>query len=127
MQMQRTKDTRPELALRRALHRRGARYRVDRMIVPGTRRRVDIVFSKSKLAVLVDGCFWHGCPAHGSHTPSVNTWYWPAKIAGNRERDRDTNERLSSAGWRVVRVWEHDDMERQADAIIDILKRCSTR
>ena len=114
MQLQRGRDTAPELALRRALHRRGRRYRVDVPTVPGTRRRVDIAFSKARVAVFVDGCFWHGCPEHGQRAHNVNGWYWRKKIAGNRRRDADTDARLRAAGWAVVRVWEHDDPEKAA-------------
>ncbi len=117
MQLQRERDTVPELALRSELHRRGRRYRVDVPIVPGTRRRVDIVFGRARIAVFVDGCFWHGCPEHGQRAHDVNGWYWPEKIAGNRRRDADTDARLRAAGWAVVRVWEHDDPE-QAAALI---------
>jgi DNA mismatch endonuclease, patch repair protein len=122
MQQQRERDTAPELALRRALHRRGLRFRLDRPIVPGTRRRVDIVFSRARLAIFVDGCFWHGCPYHGSHVPRVNTWYWPAKIAGNKARDVDTNDRLNDAGWQVLRFWEHDDPDVAADHILEVIR-----
>lgn len=117
MQGQRSRDTAPELALRRELHRRGLRYRLDRPIVRGTRRRVDIVFGPSKVAVLVDGCFWHGCAEHGSHVPRVNEWYWPDKIAGNKARDADTDARLSDDGWLVIRVWEHEDPVAAAERI----------
>jgi len=117
MQQQRVRDTAPELALRRELHRRGRRYRVDVPIVPGTRRRVDIAFTKARVAIFVDGCFWHGCPEHGQRAHNVNEWYWPEKIAGNRQRDADTAARLRAAGWAVVRIWEHDDPE-QAAALI---------
>ena len=117
MQMQRERDTAPELALRRELHRRGLRYLLDRPVVPGTRRRVDIVFPKTRIAVFVDGCFWHGCPEHGKRTHHINGWYWPMKIAGNQERDADTNARLRAADWLVIRVWEHDNPSEVADLI----------
>ena len=117
MQLQRERDTAPELALRRELHRRGLRYRVDRQTVPGTRRRVDIVFGPTKVAVFVDGCFWHGCPKHGKRDHAINGWYWPNKIAGNRARDADTGARLRAAGWRVIRVWEHESPRRAASRI----------
>jgi DNA mismatch endonuclease (patch repair protein) len=123
MQGQRSRDTAPELALRRELHRRGLRYRLDQKIVPGTQRRADIVFRPSRVAVFVDGCFWHGCPAHGSHVPTVNEWYWPDKIAGNKARDADTNERLRAAGWTVIRVWEHDDPRAAAERVIAAVRR----
>jgi DNA mismatch endonuclease (patch repair protein) len=86
--------------------------------VPGTRRRrADIVFGQAKVAVFVDGCFWHGCPEHGRRAHEVNSWYWPAKIVRNQTRDQDTDRRLIEAGWHVVRVWEHDDAVTAADAI----------
>jgi DNA mismatch endonuclease, patch repair protein len=117
------RDTAPETALRRELHRRGLRYRLERQIVPGTRRRADIVFGPAKVAVFVDGCFWHGCPDHGAHVPTTNQWYWPAKIAGNKRRDADTDMRLREAGWRVIRVWEHED-PNDAAMRIDAVIRC---
>lgn len=86
----------------------GLRYRVDRPPLAGLRRRADIVFGPARVAVFVHGCFWHGCPEHGNPAPRANGWYWPAKIAGNRERDRDTDLRLADAGWTVVRAWEHE-------------------
>lgn len=109
MQMQRTRDTEPEMALRRSLHAMGLRYRVDRPPLAGLRRRADLVFGGAKVAVFVDGCFWHGCPDHGNPRPATNAWYWPAKIEGNRARDRDTDRRLTEAGWLVLRLWEHED------------------
>jgi DNA mismatch endonuclease, patch repair protein len=108
MQMQRTRDTAPEIAVRKALHAMGLRYRVDRSPLPGLRRRADIVFGPARVAVYIDGCFWHGCPDHSNPRPASNGWYWPAKIAGNRARDEDTDRRLTDAGWAVVRVWEHE-------------------
>ncbi len=118
MQLQRERDTLPELALRRALHRRGLRYRVDLPVVPGTvRRRIDIAFTKAKVAVFVDGCFWHGCPEHGKRVHVVNGQYWPGKIAGNRARDIDTDERLRNAGWTVVRVWEHEPVDEAIERV----------
>jgi DNA mismatch endonuclease (patch repair protein) len=108
MQQQRTRDTAPELAVRRLLHAMGLRYRVDATPLPGLRRRADIVFRKAQVAVFIDGCFWHGCPEHGNPRPAANGWYWPTKIAGNRQRDADTDQRLAEAGWVVVRAWEHE-------------------
>jgi DNA mismatch endonuclease (patch repair protein) len=109
MQSQRTRDTRPELAVRRLLHAAGMRYRVDAAPLPSLRRRADIVFRPVRVAVFIDGCFWHGCPDHGNPRPVANSWYWPAKIEGNRARDADTDRRLRDAGWAVIRAWEHDD------------------
>jgi len=108
MQQQRTRDTAPELAVRQLLHAMGLRYRIDATPLPGLRRRADIVFRRAQVAVFVDGCFWHGCPEHGNPRPTANGWYWPTKIAGNRQRDADTDRRLAEAGWTVVRAWEHE-------------------
>jgi len=108
MSRQRVRDTAPEIALRRELHRRGLRFRLHERPVQQLRRNADIVFRGPRVAVFVDGCFWHGCPEHG-RVPSPNAWYWPAKFERNRARDADTAERLSDAGWRVVRVWEHEE------------------
>ena len=108
MQATRQRDTSGELALRRELHRRGLRYRVDKAVVPGTRRRPDVVFPTERVAVFVDGCFWHDCPEHGTQ-PRANGQWWRDKIAANVRRDRDTNQRLEGAGWIVIRAWEHED------------------
>lgn len=107
MQSNRSRDTKPELAVRRLLHAAGLRYRVDRAPVVGLRRRADIVFPRERLAVFVDGCYWHGCPEHGTSTFHTNAEFWSKKIATNVARDRDTTARLNEAGWQVVRVWEH--------------------
>jgi len=93
------RDTAPELALRRVLYRRGLRYRVHRRPLPDLARQADIVFTGAKVAVFVDGCFWHGCPEHGRREHRTNGWYWPTKIAANKDRDRDTDERLIDAYW----------------------------
>ncbi len=99
--------------MRRVLHRLGLRYLVHRRPLPGLRRTADIVFPRVRVAVFVDGCFWHGCPKHGCR-PRVNDWYWQPKIAGNRERDADTDRRLEAAGWVVVRIWEHEEPDEAA-------------
>lgn len=122
MQVQRTRDAAPELAVRRLLHAAGLRYRVDRAPLPGLRRRADIVFGPAKVAVYIDGCFWHGCPQHGTR-PSANSDFWSAKLAGNRQRDTDTDRRLAEAGWRVVRVWEHEDAAAAAARVRAALDR----
>ncbi|HMK96016.1 MAG TPA: DNA mismatch endonuclease Vsr [Acidimicrobiales bacterium] len=108
MSRQRREGTAPELALRKSLHAQGFRYRVHRAPLPTLDRKADIVFGPAKLAVFVDGCFWHGCPQHGRRRHEVNGWYWTKKIARNRDRDRDTDRVLGAAGWRVLRVWEHE-------------------
>ena len=117
MQGNRRRDTAPELAVRRALHARGLRYRVDWPLPFDRRRKADIAFTKAKVVVFVDGCYWHGCPLHYSE-PSVNTAYWSAKIARNVSRDRDTDVRLKSAGWTVLRYWEHEDVSDVARAVM---------
>jgi DNA mismatch endonuclease (patch repair protein) len=107
MQLQRTRDTAPELAVRRLLHRAGLRYRVDVAPVPELRRRADITFPGARVAVYIDGCFWHGCPTHGNQ-PRANSDYWRPKLGRNRQRDADTDARLAAAGWHVIRAWEHE-------------------
>lgn len=116
MQKQRSRDTGPEMELRRILHARGLRYRVDvQLPLEGVRRRADIVFGPARVAVFVDGCFWHGCPEHGNPNVRSNTWYWPAKIASNQARDVDTDARLAAAGWQSIRVWAHEAPAEAAD------------
>lgn len=113
MASQARRDTAPELALRRALWRRGLRYRVDRKVIPGFRRRADIAFIGPRVAVFVDGCFWHRCPIHGS-APKSNREWWEEKLSRNVARDRDTDARLEENGWYVVRIWEHEPIEGAA-------------
>jgi len=110
------RDTAPELALRRALWRSGLRYRVDAPPLGGVRRRADLVFTRARLAVFVDGCFWHACSRHASW-PKINGAWWRAKIEANIVRDRDTDSTLRAAGWRVMRVWAHEDVARAARRI----------
>lgn len=110
------RDTKPELELRRVLYSRGLRYRVDRPVLTGVRRRPDLVFIGSRVAVFVDGCFWHGCPEHATW-PASNAAFWREKIEANRKRDADTNARLAAAGWTVVRVWEHENPIVAADCV----------
>jgi DNA mismatch endonuclease (patch repair protein) len=111
-----SRDTLPELALRRELHQRGLRYRVDIAPLAGLRRRADIVFTRQRLAVFVDGCFWHRCPDHGTD-PKNNADWWRAKLDKNVQRDRDTDAVLVAAGWLIVRVWEHTEPVRAADIV----------
>lgn len=109
MQSNRRRDTRPELRLRRLLHAAGYRYRIDFAPLTDYRRlRADIVFTKQRVAVFVDGCFWHGCPQHAT-IPVANRDYWAPKLQRNRERDAETTARLQSLGWHVIRIWEHED------------------
>ena len=120
MQGNRSRDTRPELALRSALHRRGLRFRAA-FQSREVRCRIDVAFTRLQLAVFVDGCFWHGCPEHGT-SPRTNASYWSQKLAGNQARDRRVDAALKAAGWRVIRVWEHDDPERAADVVDEALR-----
>ncbi len=108
MRANRRRDTKPELAIRSALHRMGLRFRVDVAPLPDRRRRADIMFPRQRVSVYVDGCFWHGCPDHGP-VPRTNRDYWLAKISRNRERDAETDAALQDAGWLVIRSWEHED------------------
>jgi DNA mismatch endonuclease, patch repair protein len=118
MRANRRTDTKPEMALRRALHRQGFRYRKDyRLDLDGARVRPDIAFTARRVAVFVDGCFWHVCPEHGTR-PANNTWYWGPKLARNVERDRAADVALEAAGWRVVRIWEHEPLEAAIAAVI---------
>ena len=109
MRGNRRRDSEPELRLRKALHAVGLRFRVDFPIRVPDRRpiRPDIVFTKRRVAVFVDGCFWHGCPDHGRR-PQTNSTYWDAKVAVNQARDREQSDALEGAGWVVIRVWEHE-------------------
>ncbi len=110
------RDTGPELALRSELHRRGLRFRVDRAPVPGVRSRADIVLRPARVAVYVDGCFWHSCPEHGTR-PKANAEFWERKLKRNRERDAETDRLLAEHGWAVVRIWEHEDPFEAADRV----------
>ena len=116
MQRQRTRDTQPELAVRRELHRRGLRYRVDRRVADGVRSRADIVFGPAMVAVFVDDCFWHGCPVHGS-IPANNREWWLGKLSSTVERDRRVATALEVEGWAALRVWEHEELESAADRV----------
>jgi len=116
MSRQRRRDTDPELLLRRELHARGLRYRVDAPLPGMPRRRADVLFTRARIAVFVDGCFWHACPLHRT-SPVNNATWWAAKLARNVERDRETNAHLTATGWTVLRFWEHDDMHGAADVV----------
>jgi DNA mismatch endonuclease (patch repair protein) len=133
MRSNKRRDTGPELAVRRAVHALGLRYYVDRRPLPGLRRTADLLFPRVKIAVFVDGCFWHGCPVH--HTVArTNADFWADKVRRNRERDADTDRRLNEAGWRVVRVWEHEPpaeaaqrVRREVIAAVDASEHASQR
>jgi DNA mismatch endonuclease (patch repair protein) len=126
MSRQARRDTAPEVALRRALHRRGLRYRVGIRPVPELRGAADIVFTAARVAVYVDGCFWHMCPEH-STMPANNAAWWKAKLEGNRTRDRRTDEVLARHGWEVVRVWEHEEPEQAAERVAELVRLVRTR
>ena len=108
MKAAKPRDTAPEKSLRSALHKRGLRFRIDEKPIKDLNRKADIVFRFAKVAIFVDGCFWHGCPIHGTQA-KANTEFWSNKIKRNQERDADTTKQLKAAGWSVIRVWEHED------------------
>jgi DNA mismatch endonuclease, patch repair protein len=116
MAKQRSKDTQIELGIRRRLHGRGFRYRVHVRPLPNVRREADIVFRPAKVAIFIDGCFWHGCPEHATW-PSANADWWRAKIERNRQRDAETDQLLADAGWRVIRIWEHEDLDEAVELV----------
>ncbi|EFE69269.1 very short patch repair endonuclease [Streptomyces viridosporus] len=125
MSRQNSRDTAPEVAVRRILHAAGLRYRVN-VPVPGmSRRTIDIVFPKAKIAVFLDGCFWHGCPQHAT-SPKANAEWWRTKLDKNMARDRETTGHLASAGWTVLRFWEHvppDEVAAAVRATVTLKKR----
>ncbi|MEV4560908.1 very short patch repair endonuclease [Kitasatospora sp. NPDC049285] len=118
MQANKGKNTKPELRLRSLLHREGLRYRVSIRPVPTLRRTADIVFTKAKVAVFVDGCYWHGCAEHRT-VPKTNRDFWAPKIEGNKARDAETVRLLEQAGWTVLRFWEHVPAEDAARQVIE--------
>lgn len=121
---QRRRDTAPELALRRELHRRGLRYRVNAPVPQMPRRSIDIAFTRLRLAVFVDGCFWHRCPIHGT-APASNEAWWAEKLQRNQERDEQTGTALRAKGWMVLRIWEHTGPVEAADQVEAALRRLS--
>jgi DNA mismatch endonuclease, patch repair protein len=118
MRANRSRDTSPEAAVRSVLHRRGRRFFKRRTIRLEGRRwtQPDVVFPRARVALFVDGCFWHRCPIHGT-TPTANAWYWVPKLERNVARDRDTDSQLTAMGWMVVRAWEHEDPVEVADRL----------
>jgi len=126
MRAAKQRDTVPEMALRSALHRLGLRYRVGVQPIDGLRRHADVAFRPARVAVFIDGCFWHGCPVHGTW-PKANADFWRAKIEENRARDADTDRHLEDAGWVSVRVWEHEDASEAAERICELVKRRRAR
>jgi len=121
MRANKSRDTRPEMALRSAIHAIGMRYRVGVRPLAGVRRTADLVFTKAKVAVFLDGCYWHGCPEH--HRPAKrNSEFWTDKIEKNRARDVETDHLLREAGWEPVRVWEHEDPVGAAERIAQLIR-----
>ncbi len=122
MQRVRQRNTSAEMALRRALHARGLRYRVQVTVLTNPRRVADVAFCGLRVAVFVDGCFWHGCPVHATW-PKQNADFWRAKIETNIARDSDTDERLRTNGWHVIRVWAHEEPKIAAERIAHTLEQ----
>lgn len=122
MQAIRSRDTKPERIIRRLVHAQGLRYRVATRPLPDLRRTADLVFRPAKVAVFIDGCYWHGCPEHYL-APKVNVGYWSDKVARNVARDQDTNGRLAEAGWTVLRFWEHESPDDCALCIVETVTR----
>ncbi|MFE2931534.1 very short patch repair endonuclease [Streptomyces sp. NPDC059221] len=120
MQAIRNRDTKPERLIRRLVHANGLRYRVAARPLPDLRRTADMVFRPAKVAVFIDGCYWHGCPEHYV-TPKTNPGYWSDKVARNMARDRDTDRKLSEAGWTVLRFWEHESPADCASTIAEVV------
>ncbi|WP_078321678.1 very short patch repair endonuclease [Mycobacteroides chelonae] len=122
MRANRRRDTKPELAVRKLVHAAGLRYRVDHPPLDSHRRhRADLVFTRAKVAVFIDGCYWHGCPEH-HRQPAANSDYWASKVAGNRDRDVRVTALLTEAGWTVLRFWEHEDPAVVAAAIVEAVR-----
>jgi DNA mismatch endonuclease (patch repair protein) len=123
MRANRRTDTKPEVTLRSALHAAGFRFRKDYRLDldSGVRVRPDIVFPRRKVAVFVDGCFWHVCPVHGRE-PTVNEWYWTPKLRRTIERDRTADSALADAGWTVVRIWEHESSTAALASVVAVLE-----
>ncbi len=121
MQAQPSRNTKPELALRSALHRLGLRYFVHRRPLVSLRREADVIFPRARVAVFLDSCFWHGCPDHGTW-PKANAEWWRAKIERNTQRDADTDARLRDAGWLPIRIWEHERPQAAAERIAEAVR-----
>lgn len=124
MRGNRKADTRPETTLRSALHRKGLRFLKNARPERDIACRVDVVFRGQRLAVFVDGCFWHGCPKHGTR-PTTNASYWIPKIERNVERDRANDALLVERGWHVLRIWEHEPLDEATERVEVELRRLS--
>jgi len=121
MSRQKSRNTQPEIRLRRVLHGRGLRFRVNFAPEASVRRTPDIVFTRARVVIFVDGCFWHRCPEHRT-IPRTNDEWWAAKLARNAQRDRETDASFTGLGWKVVRVWEHVDPEEAADTVESLVR-----
>lgn len=121
MRGNRSRDTKPEMAVRRLVHGAGLRYRVASKPEVGVRNTADMVFSGPKVAVFIDGCFWHSCPLHGVR-PKSNNGYWDVKLDATRARDARVTALLKKRGWRVLRFWEHENPEKVAQKIINVVR-----
>jgi DNA mismatch endonuclease (patch repair protein) len=129
MRSNRSRDTGPEMAVRRAVHAQGLRYRVSARPLPNVRMTADLVFVGPRVAVFIDGCFWHGGPEH-HRLPQGNRDYWAAKVARNQERDRRADDALAEHGWLALRFWEHQPAAEVADAVAAAVRQrrsCSSR
>ena len=122
----RQKGTAPEVALRRELYKSGLRYRVNFAVLKKPRRVADVAFPGLKIAVFVDGCFWHGCPQHATW-PKQNAEFWRQKIEANRQRDADTNARLRDGGWMVLRIWEHESPIEASKPVVHMVTAARSR
>lgn len=122
MSRQVSKDTAAELAVRRLLHAEGMRYRVEYPVPGMARRRIDVAFTRAKVAVLIDGCFWHGCPRHATQ-PKANSAWWRAKLDRNMARDSETTTHLEALGWEVLRFWEHEAPEDVVAVVSNVVER----
>ncbi|WP_181011384.1 very short patch repair endonuclease [Streptomyces sp. SM10] len=122
MSRQARRDTKPEVAVRKLLHAAGYRFRVNARVPSMPRRTIDIAFTRAKVAVMIDGCFWHGCPAHATQ-PKSNAQWWREKLDRNMARDRETTEHLTAAGWTVLRFWEHEAPDGAAELVAAAVER----
>jgi DNA mismatch endonuclease (patch repair protein) len=118
------RDTSPELELRRLLHAAGLRYRVQYPVPGWKRRTIDIAFTRRKVAVFIDGCFWHGCSKH-RNVPASNREWWQEKLTKNATRDGETDAHLHRLGWRVVRLWEHDSASEGFERVRQALNQAA--
>ena len=127
MKGNRRSGTKPEMAVRREIHGRGFRFRVDHPVrCAGRTIRPDIVFTRKRICIFVDGCFWHVCPEHGHQPSGINRDYWSAKLLKNVERDERQTRALTSDGWTVLRFWEHEDPREIADEVVEMIVPCET-